>query len=272
LPQPPIPAPAARINPPTFTPIPLSYQGTTGPPQQTVRYPDMMSAAGKGLDLGRAIALLPRQAHEAAAQASMASIAQVQAKNQQDSIKQIQADKTLTPEAKTAKIQALLQPSGFAYGPQGGTYNPWEGQLAAQAYAMRQQQMQQSATAFPTEQRAREVALASTPAVAAGTTNPAPGATTTTTAPAPAPASDNPNDPDPDWMYSAEGYQTGGLVRPPNSQGEHLFNPKLNVPFVQQPRTIQGLPVAPIGQSNVNRQFGYAAQPPPATFLRTARR
>jgi hypothetical protein len=230
--------------------------------------------------LGRAIALLPRQVHEAAAQSSMASIAQVQSKAQLDAIRAVQNDKTLSHDAKMAKMQQIMQPSGFGYGPQGGTYNPWEGILSGQEFAARQQQMQQSAAAFPVEQRAREVSLAAQPANVYGDTNQGGGATTTATAPAP--QTDNPNDPDPDWTYSTEGYQSGGLVRQPMKApisrpmatppvrpiGEHLFNPRYQPQQVVQPQQnpYQGPPPATFLRQRP-QQNQYQNQPRPATFL-----
>jgi len=85
--------------------------------------PNWMDTISKGVDIGAKFAALPREGQENIAQMHMAQIASEEAKAVQNQIKAIQADKTKSPEDKTAAIYRATMPSGLSYGPQGGTLN-----------------------------------------------------------------------------------------------------------------------------------------------------
>jgi hypothetical protein len=212
-----------------------------------VHNPDMLSAAQKGIELGAMINRLPRAAHENAAQSAMASIAQEQGKNLQDQFKFIRADKTLTPEQKSQKMQQALMESGFTYAPGGGGFDPLGAAVRAQGLATAQQAYQQSAQSFPLEQQTRQTNLAGgVQAVQAGTTNPVQPAQPTNPA------------------------QPAQPVQPPKQ--EHLLNQN-----PQKTTMVQGgdntqvaqadlpvAPVAPVAPTLTNYLNQY---PAPATFL-----
>jgi hypothetical protein len=103
-----------------------------------VQYPNMMDAALKGLQLGSGLAKLPQQGKEEATQMALQSIYQTQVKYNQQQIKAIMADKTMSPQAKTEAINQLIQ--GLGAGISGGqaTMDP----QAAMANRYRQMQME----------------------------------------------------------------------------------------------------------------------------------
>jgi hypothetical protein len=88
-------------------------------------YPDFVENMQKGLQMGSALAKLPREGAENALQKAYAQIQIEQAKNVQNQIKAIQADKSMDPAHKTAAIQSLLIQSGITTSPTGQSSSPF---------------------------------------------------------------------------------------------------------------------------------------------------
>jgi hypothetical protein len=141
MPQAPLPALANRLGQvPIFQPLnPGSY--ASNQPMNVlpyVQYPNMMDAALKGLQLGSGLAKLPQQGKEEATQMALQSIYQTQFKYNQQQIKAIMADKTLSPQAKTEAINQLIQGLGAGISGGQGTIDP----QAAMANRYRQLEME----------------------------------------------------------------------------------------------------------------------------------
>lgn len=134
MPQAPLPAPAQRLTPQNLiTPI---IAGTPTP-QDVIAHQwnvDMIDKMGKGVQIGQALARLPREGAENVAQKAYAEIAAQQAKAIQAQIKQIQkttynpTDPAANLAAQNAEIQRVLTTGGYYYGTGGGGYS---GQLPA---------------------------------------------------------------------------------------------------------------------------------------------
>jgi hypothetical protein len=134
MPQAPLPAPPARLAPQNLiTPI---IAGTSTP-QDVIAHQwqvDMLDKMGKGVQIGQALARLPREGAENVAQKAYAEIASQQAKAIQAQIKQIQkttynpSDPAANLAAQNAEIQRILTTGGYYYGTGGGGFS---GQLPA---------------------------------------------------------------------------------------------------------------------------------------------
>jgi hypothetical protein len=217
----------------------------------------MLSAAGKGFDIGKAISALPRSAHENAAQGALSAVAQASAKDMMSRIKAIDANKEMSPEAKTAAKQQIMLGGGYGYAPSGGSIDP-----IGNALKSLQMNLDLKGRAgvvgggtgvtttdgnppAPPRQPATNGDANSTAVVAPPQQNEAVtgAARPAATAAQPNMPTDASGDPDPDWLYMAG----GGLVRGPGQLG---YAQPPAATFLRGPR-----------------QLGYA-QPPPATFLR----
>jgi hypothetical protein len=122
---------------PIFTPInPGTYWHEPFNVMPYMQYPSMLSAAEKGLTMGRMFAALPREAQENAAQSAMSAVAKEQTDALHQRIKDIRAGKAMqtvtdqngnqmqvpmTPEQRSAAIGREL--SAFQYGPAGGAFD-----------------------------------------------------------------------------------------------------------------------------------------------------
>jgi hypothetical protein len=182
MPQAPLPAPAQRLSPQNLiTPI---IAGTSTP-QDVLAHQwnvDMIDKMGKGLQIGQALARLPREGAENVAQKAYAEIAAQQAKAIQAQIKQIQkttynpTDPAANLAAQNAEIQKVLTTSGYYYS--GGT-GGFSGQYPANLLPR--------ATFLGSETDTNRTPATNTPAPAATTNQPVTPAKTVTPAPAPAP-------------------------------------------------------------------------------------
>jgi hypothetical protein len=237
-----------------------------------VNQTDMLGAARKGLDMGALISKLPVTAHENAAQSAMASIAQEGAKDMQARIRQIQGDKSLSPQQKTAAIQQVMLGGGFGYTPSGGTIDPIGNALKSlqmnldlkgRAGVVGGGTQVTDGTGNPPAPPRQPVTTTTQP-----TTSGDANSTTVVTAPQqnetvtgaarPQQQQTNADNGIDNLGYLGDeslisGYQRGGLVKAPIARaGEYGYPQPRPATFLRVPRP-----------SNL----GYA-QPPPATFLR----
>jgi hypothetical protein len=132
MPQAPLPAPAARIQPYEFHPYVQQFQ----PPFNVLpymKYPDMIDHAVKGLQLGTALMKLPTEAREQATQRALQGILQTGTKFQDQYVKDLIAGKI--PSASGGKmtpteISQALSAAMPGVGQGGGATLSQEAQMA----------------------------------------------------------------------------------------------------------------------------------------------